>query len=144
MSAHLLLFSEKFPETFENWQTILDELSVPLVIWEKGKVDYSVSLIKIKTSVRGKEHIESIECYPRNFEDLSEILKSLVREKLGSRRQLLDFKYSSYGAAESFGLGLALMKEHDALCYVDCMNYGFIDFEEAKDGFYKQLAMMSY
>lgn len=144
MSAHLLLFSESFPETFEKWQSILDELSIPLIIQEKGKINYSAPFLTIRTSVKASEHIESIECYPMKVEDLNNTLKSLIFDKVGTRNLVLDFTYSSRGCAESLGLGLALMKEHYALCYVDFMSYGFIDFEEAKKGFEKELATINY
>lgn len=127
MSAHLLVFPESLPLTYQDWQLSIDKFGLGVKLQESGLTN---SNIKSPLVVKFQDREDTVSCWQEKVETLSKSLLDVLMPTVSNRHICLDFDYGATGLIAALSLTAGLMKDYGALCYVDFRSYGFVSLEE--------------
>lgn len=132
--SHFFAFLKRYPATFDEVQSIIDRLNLPLQLNCDRKFETSFSL---QVELGDTSALLSMELI--NVCDLPAFFQ---RPQLGDRNLAVDFRYAEdwADACSSLIFCYALATDFDARIYDDYMDTGFVTIEKASDAIDSWLA----
>lgn len=130
MSAHLLVFPDSLPDSYESWQGSVNKLGLKATIIKTGLIDHHIDS---PLTVKFENLEDTVECLHEDILALNRNLKDLLFPTINNRDICIDFIYHSTGLAAALVLAAGLIADHKAICYMDFQGHGFIDLKEALD-----------